>query len=192
MSTELISYAAPILTASIAGAVAFLVSVLSKEQKTSEFRQAWIDQLRNDLADLTSLVLMTEDAMAHMVSDGNAADLPAYIIQSQDKFIKITACAMRIEMRLNPDEHLALMDLVRKIGTSVKTFRGNTDASAAAASLLLIESQKVLKQEWLRVKRGENIFHFTKCISLVLLISGAIIFLAVGGFQFVQWLRVVV
>lgn len=158
MSTELVSYVGSILTASIAGAVAFLVSVLSKEQKISEFRQAWIDQLRNDLADLTSLVLMIEDAMAHMANEGKAADLPAYIIQNQDKFVKITACAMRIEMRLNPDEHLMLFDLVRKIGTSVKNFRGNTDASAAAASLLLVESQKVLKQEWLRVKRGEDVF----------------------------------
>lgn len=169
MPTDLPNYFAPIVAATIAGAVAFLASVLSKELKTSEFRQAWIDALRNDLADLASLVLLTDDVMAHKVQQGKADELPAYVIENQDIFIKITACAMRIEMRLNPTEHQRLLEIVRKIGTATKTFRGNTSETSRAADELLEESQRVLKREWQRVKRGEDVFHFTKWASLWLL-----------------------
>ena len=38
-----------VVAALIAGTVSLLGLIISKEQKTSEFRQAWIDALRNDL-----------------------------------------------------------------------------------------------------------------------------------------------
>jgi hypothetical protein len=72
---------------------------------------------------------------------------------------------MRVEMRLNPEEHQTLLAIVRQLGTSTKTFRGDSDATAAAGEALLVESQKVLKNEWRRVKRGENVFHYTKWVS---------------------------
>lgn len=37
----------------IAATVSLLGLIISKEQKTSEFRQAWIDALRSDLGSLT-------------------------------------------------------------------------------------------------------------------------------------------
>jgi hypothetical protein len=39
------------VAAIIAGTIAFLSTILAKEQKTSEFRQNWIDALREDIAD---------------------------------------------------------------------------------------------------------------------------------------------
>ena len=42
--------ASAIMVAFIAGLFSFLNLVLSKEQKVSELRQAWIDGLREDLA----------------------------------------------------------------------------------------------------------------------------------------------
>jgi hypothetical protein len=41
---------ASIVAALITGAIAFINLTLSKEIKTSEFRQVWIDALRIDLA----------------------------------------------------------------------------------------------------------------------------------------------
>lgn len=41
-----------IAAASIAGLLAFLSLIIAKENKTSEFRQAWIDSLRLDLSKL--------------------------------------------------------------------------------------------------------------------------------------------
>ena len=39
-----------IVAAIIAGAVAFVSLIISKEQSISEFRQQWIDELRKDVA----------------------------------------------------------------------------------------------------------------------------------------------
>ena len=41
-----------ICAALIAGLISFVVTVLAKDQKISEFRQAWIDALRSDAAEL--------------------------------------------------------------------------------------------------------------------------------------------
>jgi hypothetical protein len=41
---------ATVLAALIAASITFLISVFTKEAKVSEFRQAWIESLRNDLA----------------------------------------------------------------------------------------------------------------------------------------------
>jgi hypothetical protein len=175
MEAVLPQHLVPVVAAVIAGAVAFLASVLTKELKTSEFRQAWIDALRNDLADLASLALMNDDLIAHKVrSAATEREISDYIAANAEAFTKIMACAMRIEMRLNPREHETLLSIVRQVGTSRKTFRGNTDESAAAADRLLAESQRVLKREWQRVKRGENVFHYTKWASFWLVAAGLV------------------
>lgn len=41
-----------VLAAFLTGTVSFISLINSKEQKTSEFRQSWVDNLRNDIADL--------------------------------------------------------------------------------------------------------------------------------------------
>ena len=50
------SGAATIIGSSIAAVVALIGLVASQEQKTSEFRQAWIDGRRNDLATYLSRI----------------------------------------------------------------------------------------------------------------------------------------
>jgi hypothetical protein len=69
-SSSLLTVIGPVIAAIITGAIAFLASVLSKEQKTSEFRQAWIDALRNDLAELTSLALVFSGKTARRKKPG--------------------------------------------------------------------------------------------------------------------------
>jgi len=61
MTSAFLPILGPIVAVVIAGAVAFLASVFSKAQKTSEFRQAWIDSLRNDLSELISITLQIGD-----------------------------------------------------------------------------------------------------------------------------------
>ena len=176
--SELSSILGPVSGAIVAGSVAFLASLISKENKTSEFRQAWIDLLREDIADLIALVLLTDDVIAHKIRQGKTNEVPQYILDHHDEFVKIVTCAARIELRLNPKEHQKLLDLVRAVGTASKTFRGNTDATVAQADSLLIESQIVLKCEWRRVKRGEKVFFATKWLSLLV----AVVAIAIGVF----------
>ena len=50
VSTIPLAPIATVVAALITALIAYINLTLSKEQKTSEFRQAWIDGLRNDLA----------------------------------------------------------------------------------------------------------------------------------------------
>ena len=48
-----------VVAALIAAIVSLLGLIISKEQKTSEFRQAWIDALRSDLTHLIHRIYPT-------------------------------------------------------------------------------------------------------------------------------------
>jgi hypothetical protein len=54
MSVALIAAASAFVVAWVAGAFSLLGLLISKEQKVSEFRQAWIDALRADIAALVA------------------------------------------------------------------------------------------------------------------------------------------
>ena len=182
MPSEISPIFGPIAAAVVAGAVAFLASVISKENKTSEFRQAWIDALRQDISELVALVLLTDDVMAHKIRLGKSEEIVEYILDHHDEFVKIVACAIRVELRLNPKEDKKLFDLVRAVGTASKAFLGSTGPTATQAEALLVEGQLVLKREWRRVKRGETVFFVTKWLSLLLVVVAVVIgFVAAQG-----------
>lgn len=175
--TEYIPIIGPITAATLAGAVAYIVSVLSKEQKTSEFRQAWIDGLRSDIAELlahcTSMALLLSN---RRILDHGRDEMNAYVLSKEEEQIKINLLNNRIMLRLNPKEHKALIGCLTSFEIIdweeedlVKTF----DNLAAVA---IVESQKVLKREWNRVKRGEPVFRCTKWAALVISIAAIAFF----------------
>src|SRR2546430_15387357 len=99
-----------IAAAIIAGAISFVVTVLSKEQKTSEFRQAWIDALRNDLSEFISTI----DALTSFLRiKASRSATPAEVVSFlQEKYVDVQRMGVsyhRIMLRLNPDEHTALI-----------------------------------------------------------------------------------
>jgi hypothetical protein len=160
MTSALLAVLGPIVAAIIGGAVAFLASVFSKELKTSEFRQAWIDSLRNDLAELISIALQLGDEIIvrHKAGEDTQA-IKAHLRSKEAEFLRLEACQARIRLRLNPKEHQVLLGLVKAISEP-----SDHDAKAEA---LIAESQRVLKAEWKRVKRGEPVFRVTKWLSLI-------------------------
>lgn len=91
-----------IAAALIAGLVSLLGLIISKEQKTSEFRQAWIDALRTEL----SAVI----AHANAIHGAKAADFktPAELWKDvRDDYVGINEATARIRLRLNPNEPAA-------------------------------------------------------------------------------------
>ena len=52
------------IAAFIAGLVSLLSLIISKEQKVSEFRQAWIDALRAEISSLTRMPFMVTERLA--------------------------------------------------------------------------------------------------------------------------------
>lgn len=111
---------ATLVAALITAAVSFVSLTLTKEQKTSEFRQAWIDALREELASFLAAarafaraveILNTygpdyKDKTALRISDEKVGDLRYQVAESLCK----------IQLRLNPNEpeHQELLRLLRR------------------------------------------------------------------------------
>jgi hypothetical protein len=94
---------ATIIGASIAAVVALVGLVASNEQKTSEFRQAWIDGLRNDLATYLSRINAAYDAK----SAGFAIKPELWKVVRED-MASMNGASSRIKLRLNHKEKPSL------------------------------------------------------------------------------------
>lgn len=149
----------------IAGLVSLLGLIVSKEQKVSEFRQAWIDALR---AELSSLI-----AHANAIHGADAAGFPnsseAWKVVRAD-FVGINEAAARIRLRLNPTESEAA-----KVLSQLETLEMLLAPERAMDYVQLNEAEKklvsvaqvVLKDEWLRVQRGEHVFRAARFAALL-------------------------
>lgn len=151
----------PVLAALIAGFISFAVTILAKDQKTSEFRQAWIDGLRADVADFAG----TAAAMASVVKvkRQKGVDFKDYLLERHDDFAKMEALLNKILLRLNPKEHKKLCEMLELFTSSGVTTPEEIDDLARN---LVSSTQVILKREWKRVKRGETSYMLLKWGSL--------------------------
>jgi len=162
----------------VAGTVSFVLSVLSKEQKTSEFRQAWIDALREDLANFASIIMVVHDTTKARINRGEDIDAicRTYLDAPLTDFKDVEKARLRILFRLNPEEHSKLIERINAIyDISVLDEHSNPGTFDDLISLFSEEAQRVLKSEWKRVKRGEPIFRATKWVSILFVIAGILI-----------------
>jgi len=173
----LVTAAATIAAALITAGVSFVNLVLGKEQKTSEFRQQWIDALREDLA-LFSANVQHLATMWH----GQIRLDPEMLksLEKRSKFLggmsenvnAILEVYRRIQLRANPEEHRALLEHMQKIYDTLDEGKiTDVDAMRLMLDQLIAQSQPLLKREWKRVKRGEPIYQFTKWVLLLLVVG---------------------
>ncbi|WP_162630749.1 hypothetical protein [Paracoccus endophyticus] len=158
----------------IAGLVSLMSLVISKEQKVSDFRQAWI----NDLRDCVILYLVNINAICDTVrlkkvdkSSGQDNLLEYYRLLNQ--------ASHGIKLRVNDKEQpakdmLAAMEQFEKLSEkneqlTPENIRREEQNFCAAAKTLL-------KFEWKRVKRGENIYRVTKWAVILGVIFTALFF----------------
>lgn len=160
---ESVAAIATIIAALATAAITFVSLTLTKEQKTSEFRQAWIDALRQDL----SLFFATARAFAratqeHKFRGKSKEDAPFALTAEKisDLRYQIAEANYRIQLRLNLKEveHrelLRLMQVAIKKQQSMLAEEGDTDAILQAIEVAADYAPQILKAEWERVKRGE-------------------------------------
>jgi hypothetical protein len=159
-----------IIAAVIAGYVAFFGLIISKEQTVSDFRQRWIDALREDIAAVVSRVAGIRGTS--IVESDN----PHLWNRVKEDFVRFHAVVARIKLRLNPNENRrrekeatkavlqALDDLDATFSSPEPQFY-KLDTLVAA---LVTNSQVILKQNWKRVRSGETVFRITKWLTLAL------------------------
>jgi hypothetical protein len=159
---------------SLAGAFSLFNLLVTKDQKISEFRQAWIEDLRSDISELV--------AQAHLISGyikshlGNAAD---FVKNTSDSYTKINQASSRVRLRLNRKEPLhqnvmKTMDELEKL-LDIPSFQTNQSGFKELNDLttkLLLHGADLLKAEWERVKTGETLYRIGKWM------TGSVLFLS--------------
>lgn len=180
---------ATITAAAIAGVVAFIISVLTKEHRISEFRQSWIDSLRNDISELLSffnLLAAAFDREAKLCGDKNEA-LDEHWTKHHADLVNVQTLTNRVVLRLNKKEHSVLIGKLAELEDSL----GKGQAvSVPIIDGIMTEVASLLKLEWERVKKGEAVFQALKrfsfcftCLGLiaVILSLGYYIYLVSSG-----------
>ncbi|WLH49741.1 hypothetical protein [Pseudomonas tolaasii] len=155
-----------ILAAVVTGFFSFVNLVSAKENKVSEFRLAWIDGLRNEIAEYSAGV--QELARFKVFRDAHAVrqitELEAHqqwLDQSKDALQQVVKSMSCIQMRLNPkraeedpESHEAV--LMRLIITARDEFnRGDYGSSQTRCVEIREAAAPLLKSTWETVKRGE-------------------------------------
>lgn len=180
---------ATVVAALITSLIAFINLTLSKEQKTSDFRQAWIDGLREDLAVFFSsargLCRVMQEARSPHSSDEDVLNFRFSNEQVGKMRVEAAEALYRIKLRLNPNEGehvelIRLLDLVTSTQNQINIEKG-LDYSEA---LIAIEeassySQEILKSEWERVKRGEKSFRVAKNWIMPMIMTISLVFVFV-------------
>jgi len=164
----------PITAALIAGAISFTITVLAKDQKTSELRQAWIDGLRSDVSEFAGLAHAMAAVSAVKLRRGE--NVEDYLLERHDDFTKMEVFSAKIRLRLNPKEHVEIIKILDIFRSGIPATRDEIDQ---ASFELVSKVQSVLKGEWSRVKRGEPSFRILKAVSLGLFVLCAVNLLSV-------------
>jgi len=163
---------ATVVAALITSLISFVNLTLSKEQKTSEFRQAWIDGLRGDLAIFFSsaraLCRTMQETRSPNTSDEDIQDFKFGKEKIGHMRLASADALYRVKLRLNKNEfeHKELQRLLEAAITiqnriNIEKGRDYTEALNAIETASDY-SQDILKSEWERVKKGEKSFQITK------------------------------
>lgn len=110
--------------ASIAATVSMIGLVVAKENKTSEFRQEWINALRESISDAVSAVAALNIYGEMPLTKENAPDI-------SEAWRKVSKSLSLVELRLNPleDDHLELQAMIRRSEVLVKEAVGGKDVA---------------------------------------------------------------
>lgn len=152
----------------IAGAMPWVSIIMGKELKVSEFRQAWINALREDVAIYAGVINRAASAVdsyrfhnREVLSDKDKKNLFSKFEKSIFKLAEeLHETSYRITLRLNPKE----TDLLDKMEEMEKMFNDPVQNMKSTGEVhqqvdeLIGKFHKLLKTEWEVVKKGESIF----------------------------------
>jgi hypothetical protein len=143
--------------------------IISKEQKTSEFRQAWIDGLRIEVSALISHANALGASRALLCTSDEE-------LRSEERsdLIGLNGAWARMRLRLNPAElsSIALLGSLEDLENLFDQNRVKIDLKQLfiIERNLIEECNAVLRFEWKRVKRGELGFQIAKWVALAVII----------------------
>lgn len=183
---NLITMAGIMFASIVGGFFSFVSLVSSKEQKVSEFRQEWINELREDLSVFFSsaraLCRTMQEARSPNTADNDIQDFKFGKEKVGNMRLAGAEAFYRIKLRLNKKE-LEHQELQRLLETSINIQneinmnKGLDYTEALKAIEKAFEySQDILKNEWERVKKGEPTYRKSKNFAVAVLVLGFVVF----------------
>ncbi|MGQ0750148.1 MAG: hypothetical protein ACT4PS_06400 [Betaproteobacteria bacterium] len=176
------------------GAVSFVSLIISKEQKISEFRQAWVEALRSELAEFSAQArrvaaerIPYDLKKLAAASRGEEEDCPDPLLTNRQRLAQ-TYYSIRLRLNLSEPDHQVLLrhlDRIYEILNTVAAEGRRFEEAVAELDSMSRTAQGTLKREWNRVKKGEPAFATTKYIA-----KWAAIALA-GVFGYLLWRLIV-
>ena len=183
MSPELtiatVGASAVIIAAIISFMVAVSSAVIAKEQKISEFRQVWINELRNDVA--TALQL-SYNCLYESQNLRKLDSIDKYNLMFREAELKFRI----IILKLNPNEH----ELISTINSLLDNFSQLVQKFSMITIAEIQNDAKKLerlchvtfKNEWERVKKGERNFVVFRSFGEVCLFAFVTVFFVALAF----------
>lgn len=176
----------PIVAAMIAGFIAFIGMIITKESKVSEFRQAWINEFREEISYLIEAYKRWVDNeifySAHIDLMGNIgskdADIKAFYERSallaevaRESTGEIERFKSRIKLRLNSDisRRKPPEENLDKLLDKLLATKDLKDAEALSKDIYY-NASLILTTEWKVVKKGEESYVSSKKFLLALAI----------------------
>ncbi len=186
MDGTLLAAASAIGAAVIAGSFSYLSLITSKEQKVSEFRQAWIDKLRTSISEYISALSYISILYKHW-SDKPDSDRDKFQMATGvgDTYNKVNASYNDIIFRINEHETDEVgKKLNNELLSALKETRSLYNSSDYFKALDKCDgvrdaTKPLLKYEWERVKKGEPAYRRAKWVALIVLSLG--LFFSVGS-----------
>ena len=179
----------PLVAALLGGAIAALTLIVNKENKISEFRQAWIDGLREDLANfLSASRTFTRALQECKLAQREKFQNPMPIDEATTAKLRhqVAECSYRIKLRLNQTKkpHIKLESLMTECSTLVSEYFSGTsddvDKVLSGIEIAAKQAREVLKTEWERVKKGELAYRAAKWIAVFLFFIAAALIWKIG------------
>lgn len=180
---------AGVTAALIAGVVSLVNLLIAKDQKITEFRQAWIDSVRQEIATLVSLSTAISSLRHVLDTQQNKHETRDQALTSMASLLKEenarrSECKNRILMLLNRKDDVNLISKVNELCKISSISSKEEHAKIVDMSDQLVgDAQHLLKTEWTRVKRGEPFYRWIKSIIII----AVVILIMVFGFSIKQF-----
>lgn len=158
-----------VVAALIAGTISILGLIISKEQKTSEFRHAWIESLRSEIVEYLTHINAICDALSADYKDYNEK-----LETLRPLYAKLNNSNFSIQLRINPRELLSikLLSTLEEFNTIARNDKDfNVQNVKTIEKKVILLSRDLLKYEWMRVKSGERSFKMAKFAAIVIIAS---------------------
>lgn len=180
MSSQFIIALGVVTAALIAGFFSFLNLVISKEQKVSEFRQEWIDKLRDDVSQyISSISFLAVSHLNKNIANENVS-IHEYTKSIEAYYDSSSRTYTSIYLRINPDDkdpvlkkhNKKLLGEMVKVGDALEV--ENYSEAVEIATGLRDFARPILKIEWERVKSGEKMYRWSRFAAGAILVAGLV------------------